>query len=233
MDNEIARLRQALAEAESRASEQQHLREEEQRRREEEQRRREEEERRREEAESRMLHEQHLREEEQRRREEEQRRREEEQRRREEAEKVSQPQTLEPYLEACHALSLAIEVVTDRSLTTQGDTTNPVGRIYPRRIVPWDDLPARQEEIWNLLSEASFASQRAFPSQHQLDYVRSLIGPISSEHGLRYFERDTVENAVQKLVDAVCENPLLQDRLGLRGTVNSSCSGTKQWEGEV
>jgi len=49
--------------------------------------------------------------------------------------------------------------------------------------------------------------------------VRSLIGPISSEHGLRYFERDTVENAVQKLVDAVCENPLLQDRLGLRGTV--------------
>jgi hypothetical protein len=185
--------------------EQQHLREEEQRRREEEQRRREEEQRRREEAEIRVLH--------------EQRRREEEQRRREEAEKVLQPQTLEPYLEACHALSLAIEVVTDRSLTTQGDTTNPVGRIYPRRIVPWHDFPARQEEIWDQLSEPSFASQHAFPSQHQLDYVRTLITPISSEHGLRYFERDTVENAVQKLGDAVYENPLLRDSLGLRGTV--------------
>ncbi len=45
------------------------------------------------------------------------------------------------------------------------------------------------------------------------------IKPISSEHGLRYFERDVVENAAQKLVDAVYENTLLRDRLGLRGTV--------------
>jgi hypothetical protein len=43
---------------------------------------------------------------------------------------------LEPYLEACHALNLAIKVVTDRSLTTQGDTTNPAGRVYLRRILP-------------------------------------------------------------------------------------------------
>ncbi|KAK3361655.1 hypothetical protein B0T24DRAFT_112663 [Lasiosphaeria ovina] len=145
-----------------------------------------------------------------------------EQRRREQAEEVaksSQPLTLEPYLDACHSLSLAIDVVTDRSLTTQGDTTNPVGRIYPRRIVPWDDFPVVQEEIWNMLSEPSFTSRPAFPSQHQVDYVRSLISPISSEHGLRYFERDTVENAVQKLIGAVYENPLLRDRLGLRGAV--------------
>ena len=142
----------------------------------------------------------------------------EEQHRREKAEQVaekSQPLQLEPYLEACHTLSLA----TDRSLTTQGDTTNPVGRIHPRRIVPWDEFPARQEEIWNQLFEPSFASQHTFPSQHQLEYVRSLIGPISSEQGLRYYERDTVENAVQKLVDAVYESRLLRDRVGLHGTV--------------
>ncbi|KAH8878691.1 hypothetical protein GQ53DRAFT_756531 [Thozetella sp. PMI_491] len=208
MDNEIARLQRALAEAESRASEQQRLREEEQRQREE--------------AESRVLDEQRLREEEQRQREEAESRVLDEQRRREEAEEVaktSRPQTLEPYLESCHSLGLAIEVVTDRSLTTQGDTTNPVGRIYPRQIIPWDDFPARQEDIWDQLSEPSFTFQQAFPSQHQLDYVRSLTRPISSEHGLRYFERDTVENAVQKLVDAVYENPLLRDNLGLRGTV--------------
>ncbi|KAL2015081.1 hypothetical protein VTK56DRAFT_6331 [Thermocarpiscus australiensis] len=165
-------------------------------------------------------------EEERRRREEEQRLREaaesrasEEQRRREEAEKIAEPLQLEPYLEACHALSLAIKVVTDRSLTTQGDTTNPAGRVYPRRILPWDDFPARQEDIWNRLSDLSFASRQTFPSQHQLDYVRSLITPISSEHGLRYYERDTVENAVQKLVDAVYENPVLRANVGLRGTV--------------
>ncbi|KAK0655611.1 hypothetical protein B0T16DRAFT_15030 [Cercophora newfieldiana] len=186
-DNEIARLRQALAE-------QQRLREAAERRASDEQRRRE----------------------------EEQRRREEEQRRREEAEEVaktSRLQTLTSYLEACHALNLAIEVVTDRSLTTQGDTTNPAGRIYPRRIVPWDDFPARQQNIWDQLSETSFTSELTFPSQHQLAYVRSLISPISSEHGLRYFEREVVENAVQKLVSSVYENTVLRDRLNLRGVV--------------
>ncbi|KAH8744555.1 hypothetical protein F5883DRAFT_634226 [Diaporthe sp. PMI_573] len=167
--------------------------------------------------------------EEQRRREEaehrasnEQRQREDEQRRREEAEeaaKTSRPLTLEPYLESCHSLSRAIEVVTDRSLTTQGETTNPVGRVYPRRIIPWEDFPKRQEQIWDRLSEPSFTTQEAFPSQHQLEYVRSLIRPISSESGLRDFERDTVENAVQRLVDAAHSNSLLRERLGLRGTV--------------
>lgn len=91
--------------------------------------------------------------------------------------------------------------------------------MYPRRILPWVDFPERQEDIWNRLLDPSFASRHTFPSQHQLDYVRSLITPISSEHGLRYYERDTVENAVQKLVDAVYENPVLQASVGLRGTV--------------
>ncbi|KAL1850489.1 hypothetical protein Daus18300_012903 [Diaporthe australafricana] len=173
------------------------------------------EQRRREEAESRASDAQCRREEEQHRREEEQRRRE----KAEEVAKTSQPQTLSCYLEACHSLSLAMKVITDRSLTTQGDTTNPIGRIYPRQIVPWDDFPAGQEEIWNLLSEPSFTSQHTFPSQHQVDYVRSLLSPISSEHGLRSFERDTVENAVQKLISAVYNNPLLRNSLGLRGAV--------------
>lgn len=127
----------------------------------------------------------------------------EEQRRREEAEelaKASQPQTLEQYLEACHSLNLAIQVETDRSLTTQGDTTNPTGRIYPRRIIPWDDFATKQEEVWNQLSIGHlFSSQPAFPSQHQLEYVKSLLQPITSEISLRGFEHDVVENAVRKL----------------------------------
>ncbi|KAK3312492.1 hypothetical protein B0H66DRAFT_570734 [Apodospora peruviana] len=45
-------------------------------------------------------------------------------------------------------------------------------------------------------------------------YVESLISPISSEQGLRSFERDTVENAVQKLVDASHTNlGAVDDRL--------------------
>ncbi|KAF6821137.1 hypothetical protein CPLU01_12564 [Colletotrichum plurivorum] len=154
---------------------------------------------------------------------EERHRREEAERRRDEAEeltKTSQPQTLQTYLEACHSLSLSIQVVTDRSLTTQGDTTNPTGRIFPQRIIPWDDFITAQEEIWAQLSPGgSFSSQPLFPSQHQLDYVMSLVSPISSEIGLRNFERDTVENAVQKLIDEAYKNPQLRNDLGLRGTV--------------
>ncbi|KAH7234649.1 uncharacterized protein BKA55DRAFT_543834 [Fusarium redolens] len=102
-------------------------------------------------------------------------------RRREEAEErasASQPLTLHRHLETCHSLSAAIEVVTDRSLTTQGDTTNPTGRIYPRRIIPWTTFPTRQEEIWDQLSFSPWnCSRAAFPSRHQLEYVRSLLRP--------------------------------------------------------
>ncbi|KIH92173.1 hypothetical protein SPBR_02385 [Sporothrix brasiliensis 5110] len=142
------------------------------------------------------------------------------------------PMSLEPYLAACHTLSRAIVVVTDRSLTTQGDVTDPVGRIYPRRIVPWDNFPARQGETWRLLLSAesatggtdaatsSFASRRAFLSQNQIDYVLSVNSPISSEHGLRYFERDTVEIPVRKLMATAFDDAVLRRRFGLRGAVD-------------
>ncbi|KAK1621508.1 hypothetical protein BDP81DRAFT_512054 [Colletotrichum phormii] len=102
----------------------------------------------------------------------------------------------------------------------KGDTTNPTGRIFPRRIIPWDDFKAGQEEIWDQLSNScSFASRPVFPSPHQLDYVMSLISPISSETDLRNFQRDTVENAVQKLVDEAYSNTRLRSDIGLQGTV--------------
>ncbi|KAK4031271.1 hypothetical protein C8A01DRAFT_21486 [Parachaetomium inaequale] len=56
-------------------------------------------------------------EEERRRREAAESRASEEQRRREEAERIVELLQLEPYLEACYTLSLAIKVVTDCSLT--------------------------------------------------------------------------------------------------------------------
>ncbi|EPE03243.1 serine threonine protein kinase [Ophiostoma piceae UAMH 11346] len=224
-------------EAESRALEEQRQREEAESRALEEQRQREEAEsraledqRQREEAEGRALEEQRQREEAESRALEEQRQREaaegralDEQLRREEAEDradASRPLTLQQYLEACHSLSLAIEVITDRSLTTQGDTTNPTGRIYPRRIIPWTTFAKEQENVWDQLSfSPSFSSQATFPSQHQLDYVRSLLRPVSSEIGLRNSERDVVENAVQKLMDATYNNLSLRSHLGIDGTV--------------
>ncbi|KAI0436899.1 hypothetical protein F4803DRAFT_556560 [Xylaria telfairii] len=54
---------------------------------------------------------------------------------------------------------------------------------------------------------------------HQLDYVASLIHPISSETGLRYFERDTAENAIQRLVDEAHNDKQLRVRLSTQGSV--------------
>ncbi|KAI3333812.1 hypothetical protein F4824DRAFT_490725 [Ustulina deusta] len=127
---------------------------------------------------------------------------------------------LEQYLESCHLLSLAINVVTDRSLTTQGETTNPTGRVFPRKIIPWDAFPTKQQEIWDQLSTSlQFSSERSFPSQHQMEYVMSLIEPMSREVRLRAFTRDTVKNAVKKLVDDVNTDPILRRNLGLQGNV--------------
>ncbi|KAK1657513.1 hypothetical protein BDP55DRAFT_685586 [Colletotrichum godetiae] len=47
----------------------------------------------------------------------------------------------------------------------------------------------------------------------------SLISPISSETGLRKFQRDTVEKAVQKLVSEAYSDTQLRSDIGLQGTV--------------
>ncbi|KAK3363858.1 hypothetical protein B0T25DRAFT_417803, partial [Lasiosphaeria hispida] len=69
------------------------------------------------------------------------------------------------------------------------------------------------------LSDPSFLLQHAFLSPNQLEYIQSLISPIDCEERLWIFKRDTVEIAMQKLIAAAYENPLLCDSLGLQGVV--------------
>lgn len=148
--------------------------------------------------------------------------REEADRRREEAEQVaakSRPLSLRPYLEECHSVSLALQVVRDRSLTTQGETTDPTGRIFPKRIIPWDGFKSIQEDTWNQLSDDEWSSYETFPSSHQLSYVKQKLRPISSESGVRDFAREAIENHVQNLISAVYAREPLRKALGLQGTV--------------
>ncbi|KAJ6445211.1 Rab-GAP/TBC domain protein [Purpureocillium lavendulum] len=181
------------------------------------------EQRRREEADQRLQEEQQRREEERKRREEADRQRDEANRQREAAEALAGsalPQTVPDYLEACHQLSLAIDIVTDKSLTTQGEPTKPAGRKFPRQIIPWDGFAQAQEETWNqLAAEDAFFTDTICPSANQLDYIASLNRPISSEIDLRNFERDTVEVAVQRLLDQVYESQRLRNDLNMQGTV--------------
>ena len=64
-----------------------------------------------------------------------------------------------------------------------------------------------------------FFPEAAFPSRHQLEYVKSLLKLIRSDLGLRDFEREVVENAAQKLVDRAYTDPMLRNNFGLQGTV--------------
>jgi hypothetical protein len=81
---------------------------------------------------------------------------------------------------------------------------------YTLKRLNWQDFPDLQNNVWAQLSNhTTFFSKRAFPSQPQLDYVKSQIKRISSEMGLRHFVRETVENMVSTLVKYVSEAEIL------------------------
>ncbi|KAJ6038412.1 uncharacterized protein N7446_005212 [Penicillium canescens] len=184
--------------------------------REEAERREEEEKKAREEAERRQG-------EAERREEEEKKAREDAERRRGEAELRVQPNTLFRLLDRCHnSLSQAIRVETDATLTTQGDATDPVNRLYPQRIVPWLDFPQLQEQIWGKFDRTgAFTSRPLFPSDTQIDYVvtNTQNKPIYSEASLRNFERDTVDNFVEKVIKALRDDESLRHEFGIQGQV--------------
>lgn len=146
----------------------------------------------------------------QRQLEEERRAREEAERLQGEAEQRLQPNTLLRLLDRCHeSLSQAIRVETDATLTTQGGAANPVNWLYPKRIVPWPDFPLLQQQVWSKLNRtAAFTSRPLFPSDTQIDYVATNIqnSPIYSETSLQNFERDTVDNFVEKVINALWDD---------------------------
>ncbi|CAG8148733.1 unnamed protein product [Penicillium olsonii] len=142
---------------------------------------------------------------------------------RDEAQRHVQPNTLFAFLDRCHnSLSQAIRVERDATLTTQGDATNPVNRLYPKRIVPWLDFPNVQEQVWRKLNRSSaFTSHPLFPSNHQLDFFVRIHQnqQIDSEASLRNFERDTVDNFVEIAIEVLRDNECLRHKLKIQSRV--------------
>ncbi|GCB25579.1 hypothetical protein AAWM_08464 [Aspergillus awamori] len=162
-------------------------------------------------------------EEQQRLREAAERREEEERKAREDAERRVQPNSLFHLLDRCHnSLSQAIRVEADATLTTQGDAADLVNRLYPKHIIPWRDFPQLQEQIWDKFDRNNaFTMRPLFPSDTQIDYVVTNIQnrPIYSEASLRNFERDTVDNFVEKVIEVLRDDEPLRDEFGIQGRV--------------
>ena len=77
----------------------------------------------------------------------------------------AQSSNLTEFLEQCHELHTFIDVVTDKSLTTQGDITNPDSCQYTKRILPWEVFDASQAEVWARIGDDSeIATRYCFPS---------------------------------------------------------------------
>lgn len=155
--------------------------------------------------------------------EEQQSLRKEAERRQDEAERRLEPNTLFGFLDRCHlSLSQAIRVEMNATLTTQGSVTNPVNRLFPKRIVPWVDFPQLQEQIWKKFDRAiAFTSRPLFPSDTQLDYVVTSMQnkSIYSEASLRNFERDTVDNPVEMIIEALRGDEFLRREFNIEGRV--------------
>lgn len=141
----------------------------------------------------------------------------------EEAEQHLEQNSLYRLLEGCHnLLSQSIQIETNVTLTTQGDTMNPANRLFPKRILPWIDFPRLQENIWDKLnSEPTFTTQCLYPSNNQLEYVHGNVSnkQIYSEDSLRNFERDTVDNFVQAIIDVLTRDESLRQKFNIEGSV--------------
>ncbi|EPS32971.1 hypothetical protein PDE_07932 [Penicillium oxalicum 114-2] len=156
-------------------------------------------------------------------REEAEHRAERERKAREEAERPSQPNTLWGLLHRCHeSLSQAFRVETDEKLLTRGPTTEPVNRLYPKRIARWVDFPQLQEQVWTKFDSAdAFTSRPLFYSNFGVECVAKNIQdmPMYSEELLQDFERVTVDRFVRSVIEALQNDALLRHEFGIRGQV--------------
>ncbi|KAI4193051.1 MAG: hypothetical protein LQ346_004017 [Caloplaca aetnensis] len=141
------------------------------------------------------------------------------------AEATTQPTTLEELLEHCHnELFQQFEIQADKTLTTQGDVTSPIGRIYPRRLRIWTDFPALQQQAFDKYyaplhpEGSSHNAKRIFIDAHAIrsNGELNLKGrKISSEDDLRLFESTAVANMVRAVIDRLSADKELRNTLGL------------------
>ena len=138
--------------------------------------------------------------------------------------KQTQKTNLLEFLDAVHVhFSRSVNVETNRRSTTQGEITDPTGKICPKFFRKWEDFHACQGRMWETVVSTgdTFASARKFRSVHSIEEQAPEIQrrKIASEKGLEYFERVTLETHVESLIEHLKTCDSKADKLGLRGGI--------------
>lgn len=166
--------------------------------------------------------------EEQRRREAAEQAQKEEQRRREaveqaqdRAEEKTRKTTLLEFLDACHNHLHSGLTIQDATLSTRGDPANATNKLRPENLVLWEDFPAQQAAVWDVLMASDFASERHFTSLHTLEESGEAIlrKMMSSELDLHLFQRSTVDEPVTSIIERLYAQRTLRGTFRLKGSV--------------
>ncbi|KAF7594887.1 hypothetical protein BBP40_007921 [Aspergillus hancockii] len=131
----------------------------------------------------------------------------------EQAEALNRNITFAEYLEACHRfISRPLAVQTDRSLTTKGSITSPIGRLCPTYLKSWDFHSAQQslfDEVYRFFHPTSDSPMRVFPPLLVIEDRGQLAcgRPLASEADLRRHQEAEVENPVREVIDRLARLP--------------------------
>lgn len=135
------------------------------------------------------------------------------------AEEMIEKTPLNQFLQLCHELHSAFDVVQGKGAATTGIVTKPQDRLYPAKILPWTDFAERQAAVWQQIrSDSAFCNDHAFPSRSDFDFCRSELKSVSSEISFRDYVRHNVESMTEKVFVRINESSTLQQTLGIRGT---------------
>ena len=170
---------------------------------------------------------QKMEEEKQKAEEEKQKMEEEKQKMEEEKQKMEEEireTTLTEFLSLCHEhLSKSISVQDDKSLSTQGDPSNPKGKLCPDYLQPWEDfLETQKKTLESLYSIYPLEDMpRVFDSRNSIKTQGKKVAlrKLASEQDLQNLQYNIVETPVTQIVEHLKSLDSVRDEFGLAGGI--------------
>jgi hypothetical protein len=154
-------------------------------------------------------------------RKQEKERREQAEKREEQQRQLNQGTTFGEFIRHCHDLFSRPLKVAAKSVSTAGTIPQPIGKLCPTRLIPWEDCPTQQREVYKSvchhLHPVEEGPLRLFSNFLALkDRGRHVtLWVVSSEQGVENYEKNAVEGFVYDIIAKLCKLPLAKEEFGL------------------